>query len=307
MELGKWIEQERKRKELGQHLLADKSGLTSGTISRLENGVTSPTVESSIRVFTALGGTLTKLGQIITNNSEFTIPAPPKDELEKIGYPVASDVEAFDRFCYNSQAGKDFIRDWLNRIKAVTEPDSKELKAEDIARLVENTEVYTYELHYPASIDPEIIQAIYLQGGVLLREDAFAFIANELIKQKVPLSRNETRFPASIVTYLRYSESARKIKLPELVKVDGLCKAGGKILGLALNGLAFDIEIIPDTRRYDEYINRPSNWRLIDPQKKYGVILVLLSRWIYHLKIVKYGEADWLNELRSIMAEELSK
>lgn len=308
MNIGPWIRQKRAELGLDQKTLAQQARLDASTLSRLEHEKTALTVGSGICIAQALEINLSALYKVMADQPDFEIPAPLRETMSPC--LTRHDVFRWEQFCHQNQAvARTFFCRWLNQIQQLEDKELTSvqmmaaLKPEDIDKLLARSRLYAMELKYPAFIKPETILEIYRQGGVLLREDAFIFVRAELIRLKISLARNENAFPVSILTQLRYADSARKIKLGDLIRLDDRCGAQGDLVGLCLKAMEFDMVVVTSPAKPIIFINRPSDWQNID-RFQWGHLLVLTSRWVECRRRGDNFLPDWLAEVRALMSGE---
>ena len=91
MEIGKKIRELRMRKGLTQEELANRSELSKGFISQLENDVTSPSIATLVDVLTCLGTDLkTFFGEEQGNEIAWIVPNAQKNRMEPIRLTLQS-------------------------------------------------------------------------------------------------------------------------------------------------------------------------------------------------------------------------
>ncbi len=85
LQIGQQVQRLRKLKKISLTELATTSGVQIATLSRIENGKMTGTVESHIQIAQSLGVDITELYQ--TLRPEDAVPVTPKDRLEVISAP----------------------------------------------------------------------------------------------------------------------------------------------------------------------------------------------------------------------------
>ncbi len=304
MTFGPWIRQEREKQGLQVQRLAELSGVSSPTVSRIEHELVQPTVCTAVRICRALA---ISLDDLITN-VEGVRPAHDAYEEEATkGWSVlsVSDVDDFLRlFDRDFRAALQLLADALNNIVELWARRQQDFAREhfsaiEVYRILNPTVIYSFDLHYPEFPTGDYLE-IYRLGGALTNADLGSFVTKVRGKGFPTLNKleKETGISDSKLSRLQTGD-LDQIKLGDLLKVDRALGQQGRLLKMAerVCELAIRIKAYPS-----EGAVLPG--KLVYPEKLYKLsaeTLIKIYRW--RQEIVE-DNRSWLNELRSQLREK---
>lgn len=297
MNFGPWIRDIRHRQEIDLITLAQKTGLTGATISRVETERSLATLYTAIRICDGLGVTLADLIQVLRN-----IPVPPFLKQGQ-GMPekvlTIDDVKAFVKFYSKSQQqGHSLLINLTqqldnlqtnkqgNTTTKVPTADSVDKVLSDLAAI--------RTLPYPTEIEANKIFETFRLGGALTPTDVGLYVKNVRQEKGTSLVKLEELVGISDSMLSRLETGLiESVKLTEVLKLDEAL-GKGEILAMYWRAAQLDAQVIHRRPRRGDPLTPPYGWT----EKKFTVafVLITLCRWLQHLN---WGETSWLDELRS--------
>jgi len=282
--LGQWIKQQRESQKINIGALADRSKIDQGTISRIENNRTQPTIFSIVRLGENLGFTWK---DVLAESLPSGVPdrvAP--DYVSRDSAVLSRDDLAAFTACYETplqQRLKDFLGRTLNTVldrEARYRGQSVEtaLDANTIITLMQLPEVCRVIIGYPPIAYQPLI-AYYQRGGVIIAQDGQAIVKALYEYQKAWPDHVPPAF-SSLIRRLK-EPSLERVKFSAVLYTDMFIRQHTNL----------ELPVLPfywDACRYS----------MADQATSPLSQLILLYRWLqYH----QDGEtSDWLRELRAL-------
>ncbi|GAP21229.1 helix-turn-helix domain-containing protein [Leptolinea tardivitalis] len=305
---GLWIQGLRKEIDADLRIVGQLSNLHFTTVSRIEKGLNEPSLDTAIKMATALNGNPAEFYKIASGKN----PATPKNSNENQHlYPSLQDVELIEHsFDENPIPISDYITHYLNIIwklhnkqkdnsfysieKSKMDSIRKEIhketefSSEEVFKYLLTCDSIIFEPHfkYPNKLPPQLGYEIFIDGGVLLSEEIGRYIEYILEKsdmQKVALNRD------TVKKYMRINQTISK-----LIETT-------QISSLKLNDIyLLDLEIATNNEIFMMTWNAASeevreNNRL--QKNNAGRLLLTLSRF---LALYDHPEPNWLEDLKSL-------
>jgi transcriptional regulator with XRE-family HTH domain len=292
-----WLKKQRISQGLEQIELAERSGMTSSSIGRIENGRANPTLFAVLRICYGLGFT-----QIdFMNAIGLKVILPEAQGKRAFDQSVLSigDIEAFlNFFRRNPLEAKQFLYKvfgWIRFTAGVTPLNLMEQEASEIignALTPANHDLTM--LPYPQDLDKGSIWEIYISGGVLTLKDVGFYI--QRIRQNRALSLRELAKEAKTThTILWRLEmgAIERIDIADLIAIDQAIGVGSDIFTLCWEAGEFHTGILRN-KMSDERRNLPPlGWT--SEEFNLATTLSIIERWYYHYQ---FGNIEWLKELR---------
>lgn len=287
MDFGEWIGRHRRETlNIDMRTAAERTGVDLGTISRVENGRTQPTLATVIRLCEGYDLALADMIAALVG-AEVAQTLTPPDRPDNSVLSVA-DAVAFARGFGPARAA--WLAAQLNTIgrtqaQAAREPNPPPVVPEAIPLLLARSEVFQVTLAYPGGLAAESLRWTYAMGGLLLFVDVGAYVraARQLSGQ--------TLHALGSATVLSRIETGtmERIKLGDVLALDAALTPDDHAVagmfwraGRALDALAFPVLVTAH--------------RLV-PARDIAEILVLSYRWAQALGL---DESAWLAGLRGL-------
>lgn len=234
MDFREWLQKERTDTGLSLQQLAKAAGVNVGTISRIENGHTQPTLVTAVHLAEVLGNSPDRLTQILLGTNEIE-RRNSTDRIISILEPqhVINFLKIF--FLSPNQAEALLVK-LINSIFDI-HPEAIKWKMRfseaDVEKLIVTTDIHHYDLKYPTEIPPHLFLYIYNCQGLLTLEDFDVFIEH--------LLKNSEGLPYRFLDVLkRLSQgTVDRVRLTDILELDTHLNAGGKLLGIYWSAFAY--------------------------------------------------------------------
>src|SRR6266704_6520350 len=239
MDFGAWVRSIRDRREMDVRAFAHLVGVDASTISRIEQARSQATLSTAVRICEGIGMTPSNLlwalqgkrpkwteGYYITRESEvITI-----NDLEAW---LSSLRRHWQEECIS-------LTSLLNRIAAHSDDGGLTsgetallIVPEDIEKLLQDSRLYQFKIHYPEDMKADVIWNIYMDGGALSLVDIGAYIRQARRTRRVTLSGLEEsgKLSASVLSRLEAGVLER-VKLIDVLTLDEQLGQEGKIVAM---------------------------------------------------------------------------
>lgn len=290
-EFSNWVKTERKKKRLTTRGLAAVSGVDPGTISRAETGQTQPTLQTAIRL--AKGFDLTMpcfMRQLLGEKVQVASPAPAGRGILAGESVLAVPDVAHLLVAWHDPAWRPKVTAWVTeamqttaRLKAQSplyRDEGKEEYPDNIgALLLGHSSVLKLAVQYPANFAPEMLESIYLAGGLLLPMDLQAYVEN--LNRQGRLSAR--RFDAFAL---------ERLKLLDALSQYEAGAGNSHVLGMYWRAYSFEDDLLAEMDKLGLPAGYYAEWA--------GVVetMVILFRWWEHLR--EPGESSLADGLRGV-------
>jgi transcriptional regulator with XRE-family HTH domain len=293
---GHWIREQRGRKSLTIRALSERTRLDVGTISRLENLLTQPTLLSAVRLCQGLD---CDIDHVLAAIDEVGPPirTPDGSSIIKNSVLVSQDLELFLRiFRSHSTEAKGLLLNLLERVQKVYQRDTEvehqarfPIKEEEVLVLVESSPLLSVELQYPPIDTLEFYEPIYRFGGVVILEDAQTYLRT--FYRTYGFSPTARKTLSGVLSRLEETAYDR-IKLADILALDKRLGAQGMIFSMYWYAYQFQ-----DTAYQLVWQVLESPLSNQEPERYYRLtkLLVVICRWLQWLLP---NDESWKNEFR---------
>jgi putative transcriptional regulator len=311
MNFENWIRQLRIDRKLSMRALAKLSGVSIGTISRIETGKAQPTLYSVIRLCQSLDVQVTELFQAISGEQPDTRLKINASEEMRMSQLNIEDVLTFVAFfAQNPKKGREILFDWFEQIvqqqSALNQYSEIDMKAQmlefdrkDISKFVQELPNTKHNLPYPSDKLSRMIEDIYYSGGILTLKDVGIYINHIRSQRKLTFLQLEKMTDISDSVLSRMEAGIlTEVKLFEVYKTAQAIQEN-IIFGMYWRAAQLQIQAI-ERRTVRGHPEIPAeNWT--EGDFNVADVLIVTSRWLQYL----YGnDKTWLDDLRREMADE---
>jgi transcriptional regulator with XRE-family HTH domain len=283
--LASWIRAQRERESLTIRALSEATRIDIATISRLENALSQPTLSTAVRLCDGLGSSFNSILPAVSSSA----PPPEVGEdssiLKDSGVLTMQDIGLFFKvFRDEREEANSLLFNLLDRIQRLQQattnirPRSEfPLSGDKIEVLIENSPLLFVYLQYPPINRPQFYREIYHSGGVLISEDARAYLR---ICHEAQQSSDLGNSALSRV-FSRVDQTAfERIKFLDVINLDEAHEAHGLIAGVYWYACKFQqsiSEVASNVVRISPYDLQ------IDQYYRLAKLLVITCRWLQWL------------------------
>lgn len=313
LNFGKWLRETRTQQSLTIQNLVEQSGVNAATISKIENGLTQPTLGTAINICKGLGATVEDFVQVLQG-----IESPTGSELSENPFSgkntlTIEDVKAFlELFDGNEERGREILANIMTiasirldseeRGKNKSTTEVPPIVPSDIEKLLFSSRIYHFNINYPYEISPATIMEIYRQNGVMILADIWTHL-DEVSRERLDEIKRSDHRIANLVNLARIKWVGR-VRLADLVLLDDELGKGGDILRLSWRVCVDDeITAFLSEKWAPDLQASPFDRQLIEKMKKSVNLLVTLSRWLQHSN---WEDVSWLDYLRNAVTASTS-
>jgi transcriptional regulator with XRE-family HTH domain len=246
-----WLAEKRKDNGLTLTELAQTSGLTHATLSRIETQSLQLTLFSAVRIMYALDLPWTEL--FIRGFIKPGLPIPEiynSKNQQDIDFPclLFSDLDVLDtsglmKRGVASAVVKQLLILFIRKYAPKTEDERTGLLASNIYTLLNSPESYDgiakellpdLDFRYPEDFPPDRLRNIYLSGGVLTLLDIGRYARYLRETQKMSLRQVATSLELTHPALSSFeSNPADRVKLNDLIKLDNALGLNGELVVFA--------------------------------------------------------------------------
>jgi transcriptional regulator with XRE-family HTH domain len=293
MEFGKWIQSVRKEQKLDIKTLAERSSVDTSTISRVENSRTQVSLSIAVRLSEGLGLNASDVFQAW--NGKPLVETEWRNTALSTAVPTTKDVEMFlQGFQKNKGEGEVLLSELLNKVVSLQDhaegmlrgDSSQPFVPKDIYKLLSNSPVYRFEIHYPPGIQAEDILAIYTGGGALTMTDIGEYIKKVRREKHITLAKleNAASISASVISRLE-SGSLDQVKLIDVLMLDNQLEQEGKLFDMYWSVCKFNERV----ERWRQSVDNKKGKTSVKEAEQTGKLVYLYitaHRWLQcmHLK-----------------------
>jgi transcriptional regulator with XRE-family HTH domain len=287
MEFSQWLRRERSERGIDLKKTAQASKVDTSTLSRIENGVTEPTLETVVRIMRGLDIDLNQtLATWVEDRSLLAKDSDKHDDVLPVLQP--KDIRAFwDYWTQNSTAAYDLLTGLLNQVAQLHAPPKRpyqEFSDSVIPHFFSESPIYSFRLHYPNFITKDMVFEVFSLGGALTYPDVGAYIRSLRKNQKKTLVDIHRRSSASVMSRIE-SGNLEKIKFNDVLEIDRQFGNGGEIVMMFVRAAELYIDAAEiaflGKQKLDMY--------------DLTVFFVTLSRWMHPQQT---HNSDWLMNVR---------
>ncbi|MDM8520287.1 helix-turn-helix transcriptional regulator [Anaerolineales bacterium HSG6] len=272
---GKWLQDQRKRKGFLLDEFANKTNVDVGTISRLENGRTQATLVTCISLSERLEYSAYDMYSFLQDDAEAKLDETLRPESGGIAIKQVLELLA------KEQAGSidvlQLLVDKLNGISAFALQTNapRTFTVDDIRQFLFTSPLYSYQLHYPATMPADLVVEIYQQGGILILEDLQIYIQWLKATSETHLNRRQNSILDRLVM-----GNVDRIKLSDLLELDQLFEVKGELFCLVWEAVKYQMGFYRCPADMKWKRQKQSDWiELNAKQRHLTTIYLKLDRW----------------------------
>lgn len=294
MKIAPWLRALRLEHNWNLDALATRAGVDTATVSRIESGQSQPTLETVIRLTTALGcepgvvqGDL--LGQPAGRRAEPDLTSPSRAACP---YLTLADVDAFVAWLRRDRwAAKQLLANLAYEAETRARnqgPSAVSLIPPDLDRLAYASPLFRFEVQYPRNLAAGEILEVGRAGGVLTPADIGQYLRAAREEKGLTLSGLGRQTGISASTLSRFEMGVTdRAKLDDVLRLDKTLRASGAILELFWRSAEFVARAGNEGRLAEEA------WA--DHERALANVLVVTARWLQATGATK---PTWLKSLR---------
>lgn len=239
MDFGAWVQTMREKREMDIRAFAHLVRVHASTISRIEQARSQVTLWTAVRICEGVEATPADLLAALQG----------KRPAWATGYQIGraaevvtiNDLEALLFFLkHHWKEGCLWLTSLLNRIAASTEEGQAAsgetgmlIVPEDIEKLLQDSRLYQFKVHYPEDMKAETLWKIYLQGGALSLVDIGMYIRQVRRTKRVTFSGLEETGSLSASVLSRLETGAlERVKLHDVLMLDEQLEQEGKLVAM---------------------------------------------------------------------------
>jgi transcriptional regulator with XRE-family HTH domain len=303
MDFGSWVQSLRSSRAMDVRTFARLVGVDASTISRIEQARTQVTVLTAVRICEGVGTAPADL--LSAMRGERPKWARRQPDIHEDVVITIKDLEAL--LCFlrlHWEEGCRFLTNLLNRIAASERADER-LQEEttllivpkDIEKLLADSPLYHFKVHYPEEMKAEEIWKIYLAGGALSLVDIGIYLRQVRRDLRVTLSGLEEsgKLSASVLSRLE-GGTLERVKLIDVLTLDEQLGQEGKILAMYWRACTL-MEMVMRVRKRDSLagVPMPAALERIEQDLKMVELFLTICRWFSCLSASDHG---WITEVR---------
>ena len=302
MDFGAWVHSLRNQRGIDIRAFAHLVGVDASTISRVEHARSQVTVWTAVRICEGVEATPVDLLWVLQGKHPQW--ATGLQVRQESGVVTINDVVAF--LCYMHQSwheGCTWLTSLLNWIASQEQRHATPRKAvslivpEDIEKLLQDSRLYQFKIHYPEAMRAEEIWEIYLQGGALSLVDIGVYIKQARRSRQVTLSGLEEsgKVSASVLSRLE-TGALERVKLNDVLTLDSQLGQEGRLVAMYWRACTL-MEKIEQAHQPEKQSGReiPASQDQREQQMRVVELFLTICRWLSCL----YGsDTSWIKEFR---------
>jgi transcriptional regulator with XRE-family HTH domain len=303
MDFGTWVQSMRAQREMDVRAFARLVGVDASTISRVERARSQVTVATVVRICEGVGAAPADLLAALQGSRPTWAHRCQKTSASEV--MTIPDVEAFLSSLRRAfQEGRVWLTHLLNQVAAYSDERNTPpgetvplITPEDIEKLLADSRLYQFKVHYPEDMSAEAIWSIYMQGGALSLVDIGAYIRQARRTKRVTLSGLEEagKLSASVLSRLE-AGALERVKLIDVLTLDEQLKQEGKIVAMYWRTCLL-IDAVTRARKRDEQagVSMPAAMDRIEQDLKMIEVFLTICRW---RSIISPSDHAWIAEFR---------
>lgn len=302
MSFGSWMNTVRTSRRLKLSDLAEPIGLTISTLSRIENGHISPSIDTMLRVARLFQVDRLEFYRAVTDKPDLKIPetsAPLGDVF------TMNDVRQFEMFYQQHPVeAKSLLVNWFNLLYRATIIHGQSITgpidlfcSEDIDKFYSSSDAFALEIRFPGQLSSQTIETIYAKGGVILPADVYLYLYALLLKSQIEYSHNITTFPLNVLNQLRQAGQARGLMLSYMIRLDQMLGGNGHIPVMCIMAVEYEEQFLGIPIRASPFVDSETTWQNLNHLRA-GYLLLYMHRWFH---VIPPPAPDWFLQLREQM------
>ncbi len=306
MDFGAWVQSLRAQREMDVRTFARLVGVDGSTISRIEQARSQVTVLTAVRICEGVEAAPADL--LCAMRGERPKWARGQTDIHEDVVITIKDLEAL--LCFlrcHWEEGCRFLTSLLNRIAAASKDEGRVqgetvllIVPEDIEKLLADSRLYHFKVHYPEEMKAEEIWKIYLAGGALSLVDIGVYLRQARHTRRVTLSGLEEsgKLSASVLSRLE-GGTLERVKLIDVLTLDEQLGQEGKILAMYWRACTL-MEMVVRVRKRDSLagVLMPAALERIEQDLKVVELFLTICRWFSCLSA---PNDTWVREMRRRM------
>ncbi len=302
---GEWLRAVRSERQLTLQQVADSTGLTPATLSRLENAHNGVRLGSAARICEGLGvtgGDLMRALQIDIPWTDQRLEDEVKDQSMVLTIADADKILAL--YHRSRQASRQLLASMLNRVSELLRSETHVLDQvvvldpSAIDAFMGLAPLYTFSLHYPVEMTSDQLLNVYRQGGILFPEEVHMYMTD--LKEQ-PTYRRKGGVAHSSLPRLKLGRQVdsdvHRITLEHVLAADTALGQGGLLIRMFWDAYQFLFNI--GMRDYGYRAETPAAIK----RRRYSVsgdeivfFFITICRWLQSLS--QPNDTQWLQTLR---------
>lgn len=302
-----WLSAERQKKRLTLTDLAQKTGLTHGTLSRIENHKTELTLFSTVRIMKALDIPWLELfrGGFVLKGLDIPDLYKEKPSMDSFPCLLSSDLSSLDlsgaiKRGVASSVVVHLLELFIRRCSPDIPKDKVSLFASSIYTFLNSQSEYPEHIsqyfpkvvfRYPSDIAIQTLNEVYLSGGILILQDLSRYAKCLREERMFSLRKMAERIDITHPALHKLEKFASsKTKLDDLINLDNALQLNGQLIAFAWRTAESYLGIYRTRADKDGSI---MPWT--DPEIQFIEKLVIVSRLFQHYFP---GDRAWLDWYR---------
>jgi len=301
MDFGVWVQSLRNQREMDVRAFAHLVGVDASTISRIEQARSQVTLSTAVRICEGVRMTPSDLLWALQGkHPKWAEGYHMTRESEVI---TINDLEAWLSSLHRHwQEECIWLTSLLNRIAAHSDNGSLTpgetallLVPEDIEKLLQDSRLYQFKVHYPEDIKADAIWNTYAHGGALSLVDIGAYIRQARRTRRVTLSGLEEsgKLSASVLSRLEAGVLER-VKLIDVLTLDEQLGQEGKIVAMYWRACSLMDTVARAHQQHEQAgAEMPTSMDRIDQDQKVIELFLTICRW---LSCLYPSDHTWVTE-----------
>ncbi|HEU5383117.1 MAG TPA: helix-turn-helix transcriptional regulator [Ktedonobacteraceae bacterium] len=303
MKFGSWVQAMREKREMDIRAFAHTVRVHASTISRIEQARSQVTLWTAVRICEGVEATPADLLAALQGKRPAWATGYQRKRVVEV--ITINDLEALLFFLqHHWKEGCLWLTGLLNHIAASTEVGQAAPKdqavlivPEDIEKLLQDSRLYQFKIHYPEDMKAETLWQMYLQGGALSLVDIGMYIRQVRRTKRVTFSGLEEAGSLSASVLSRLETGAlERVKLDDVLTLDAQLGQEGKLVAMYWRACLL-MERIEQAHQPEKQSGReiPASQDQREQQVRVVELFLSICRWLSCL----YGsDTSWIKEFR---------
>ena len=301
MDFGAWVRSIREQREMDVRAFAHLVGVDASTISRIEQARSQVTLSTAVRVCEGVGMTPSDLLWALQGKQpKWTEGCHVTRESEAITIDVLEAWLSSLRRYWQEECT--WLTSLLNRIAAHSDNGSLTpgetsllIVPEDIEKLLQDSRLYQFKVHYPEDMKADAIWNIYTHGGALSLVDIGAYIRQARRTRRLTLSGLEEsgKLSASVLSRLE-AGALERVKLIDVLTLDEQLGQEGKIVAMYWRACSLMDTVARVHQQHEQAgMEMPASMDRIEQDLKVIELFLTICRW---LSCLYPSDHTWVTE-----------
>ena len=303
LDFGAWVRSLRNQREMDVRAFARLVGVDASTISRIEQARSQVTLSTAVRICQGVGATPSDLLWALRGKRP---KWRERDHIKRESEVITiNDLEAWlSSLRRHWQEERAWLTGLLNRIAAHSDGSGLTLGEtvllivpQDIEKLLLDSRLYQFRVHYPEDMEAEAIWNIYTDGGALSLVDIGAYLRQARRTRRVTLSGLEEsgRLSASVLSRLE-AGALERVKLIDVLTLDEQLEQEGKVVAMYWRACSLMDAIAQAHQRSEQAgVEMPTSMDRIEQDLKVIELFLTICRW---LSCLYPSDHAWVAEFR---------